>query len=418
MSDVLYHLRRAALVHDGSLTDGQLLERFVTRREEAAFNALVRRHAALVWGVCRRVLGRDHDAEDAFQATFLVLVRKGATVWRREQIGPWLYGVAYRTALKARTLAARRRVKEAHMLRPVTQPEESWNDLRPLIDGELNRLPEKYRAALVLCDLEGKSRKEAARTLGWREGTLSGRLARARALLAQRLSRRGVTLSAAALVLFLGEHATAAEVPTSLVQRTVRTGLLLAAGKSLASILSSQTVLITEGVIQAMWWSKVRTVIAVLLGMAVLGTGVAVFAQQTPGSEAAEPVAVAPAAKAEVAEAAADDVSVQSMPPVIIKTVPQAGDTAVDAATKEIRVTFSKKMMDQSWSWSQISEETFPKVAGKIRYEEDGKTCVLPVQLAAGRTYVIWLNSERFHNFKDADNRPAVPYLLVFQTKE
>src|SRR5205807_5745522 len=139
----------------------------------------------------------------------------------------------------------------AHMRRPATQREEGWDDLRPLLDGELNRLPEKYRAPVVLCDLEGKSRKEAARTLGWREGTLSGRLARARALLARRLSRRGVTLSAAALALAVGEQAAAAAVPTSLVQRTVQAGLGLAAGKSLAGVLSSQAVLITEGVIQA-----------------------------------------------------------------------------------------------------------------------------------------------------------------------
>ena len=110
--------------------------------------------------------------------------------------------------------------------------------------------------------------------------------------------------------------------------------------------------------------------------------------------------------------------SVASMPPVVVKTVPQAGDTAVDAATvKEIRVTFSKKMTDKSWSWSQISDDTFPKVTGDIRYADDGKTCICPVALEPGKTYVSWLNSEKFHNFKDADGLPAVPYLLVFETK-
>jgi RNA polymerase sigma-70 factor (ECF subfamily) len=110
-------------------------------------------------------------------------------------------------------------------------------------------------------------------------------------------------------------------------------------------------------------------------------------------------------------------VSVQTMPPVVVKTVPEAGDTSVDPAIKEIRVTFSKPMTDKSWSWSQISNETFPKSPGKPRYLKDGKTCVLPVELEPGKTYVIWLNSQKFRNFRDKGGQPAVPYLLVFQTK-
>jgi hypothetical protein len=111
------------------------------------------------------------------------------------------------------------------------------------------------------------------------------------------------------------------------------------------------------------------------------------------------------------------DVSVKAMPPVVVKTVPEAGDTKVDPATAEIRVTFSKAMTDKSWSWSQISDETFPKIAGKPRYLKDGKTCVLSVKLEPGKTYVLWLNSQKFRNFKDKDGQPAVPYLLVFETK-
>ena len=110
--------------------------------------------------------------------------------------------------------------------------------------------------------------------------------------------------------------------------------------------------------------------------------------------------------------------SVATLPPVVVKTIPQSGDTAVDAkSVKEIRVTFSKKMTDKTWSWSQISNDTFPKVTGDIRYDKDGMTCICPVELEPGKTYVSWLNSERFHNFKDADGQPAVPYLLVFETK-
>jgi hypothetical protein len=114
-----------------------------------------------------------------------------------------------------------------------------------------------------------------------------------------------------------------------------------------------------------------------------------------------------------------EEPSVKSLPPVVVKTVPQAGDEAVDAkATKEIRVTFSKDMTDRSWSWSQISDETMPKITGKVHYDKDNRTCIAPVTLEPGHTYVIWLNSDKFHNFKDADGMPAVPYLLVFETKK
>src|SRR5262249_42961899 len=156
-------LRRAALLRDGGgMTDGQLLECFLTRRDEAAFAALVRRHGPMVLGVCRRMLHNPHDAEDAFQATFPVLGRKAATIARRELLGNWLYGVAYRTALDARAAAARRRVREkqvSEMPEPeASASEDVWRDLRPLLDEELSRLPDKYRVPVVLCDLEGRTR--------------------------------------------------------------------------------------------------------------------------------------------------------------------------------------------------------------------------------------------------------------------
>ncbi len=110
--------------------------------------------------------------------------------------------------------------------------------------------------------------------------------------------------------------------------------------------------------------------------------------------------------------------SVANMPPVVVKTVPEAGDTKVDPATAEIKVTFSKKMADRTWSWSQISNETFPEIAGKPHYESDGKTCILPVKLKPGKTYVLWLNSPKFGNFRDAKGRSAIPYLLVFETEK
>src|SRR5262245_35667519 len=184
------------------LTDRHLLERFATGRNEAAFAALVQRHGALVWGVCLRILGAEHDAEDAFQATFLVLVRKAASLGKVASVAAWLHGVAYRVALKARAEAAQRRARERQA--EAVEPRDPrarlvWRHLRPVLAGALARLPEKYRAAVVLCHREGRTYAEAARQLGWADGTVCGRLARARALLRARLVRRGLTLSAGTL---------------------------------------------------------------------------------------------------------------------------------------------------------------------------------------------------------------------------
>ncbi len=214
ISSVLRYLRVAVSAKDGGeLTDGQLLQSFIDRGDEGAFETLVHRHGAAVLGVCRRVLCHQQDAEDAFQATFLVLARKAASIVSQETVGNWLYGVAYRTARKAKVANARRRNREtqaATMLRQEHKTNEVWLDLQPLLDRELHTLPAKYRSPIVLCDLEGKTRPEAARQLGWPEGTLSWRLASARSMLAKRLERRGVTLSAGALGLAIAQNASAA----------------------------------------------------------------------------------------------------------------------------------------------------------------------------------------------------------------
>src|SRR5204862_5292968 len=157
-------------------TDGQLLDCSIIHREEAALVSLVHRLAPMVWGVCRRLLHDHHDAEDAFQATFLVLLRKATCIVPQEMVGNWLYGVAHQTALKARATAAKRRAREKQMLdmpEPVAPQQEPWPDLQPLLDQELSRLPDPYRVVIVLCELEGKTRKEAARQLGWPEGTVA-----------------------------------------------------------------------------------------------------------------------------------------------------------------------------------------------------------------------------------------------------
>src|SRR5262245_22145551 len=230
-SRLLHQLRTCGLLRDHpTITDGALLERFLVQRDEAAFASLVRRLGPMVLGVCRRVLVNRHDAEDAFQAAFLVLVRKATSIRPRERVGHWLYGVAYRTAMKAKTMAARRRLKEreAGEMRRWDAGAVEVADWRPVLDEELSRLPDRYRAAVVLCDLEGKSRREAARELGWREGTLSGRLARARHLLARRLAHRGVVPSAGVLIGFMAAAEAKALVPAPLIRETIQAGTLLA----------------------------------------------------------------------------------------------------------------------------------------------------------------------------------------------
>jgi len=263
-------LLRAIRAHDAESTgDGQLLHRFVARRDEAAFAELVRRHGPMVLGVCRRVLGNHADADDAFQATFLVLVQKADSLRTRPVLGDWLHGVARRTAQNARAAAARRRAKEQTAARAEAAA-ESRNDWLPLLDEELGRLPEKYRLPVVLCDLEGRTRREAAELLGWPEGSVAGRLARGRALLAKRLLRAAQALSAAALV----ENVARAAVPAPLAGATVRAAALVAAGETAASAaVSAEALGLAKGVIRSMLWNKMKLVGVLLLAAVLAGAG-------------------------------------------------------------------------------------------------------------------------------------------------
>jgi RNA polymerase sigma-70 factor (ECF subfamily) len=269
MNRVLRHIRRAALLRarDGA-TDAQLVESFVTRRDEAAFEALLRRYGPMVMGVCRRVLRHAQDAEDAFQATFLVLARKAGSLRSRDLLGNWLYGVAQRTAIKARAMGVKRRTKErqAGEFSCRTPTGDGIPDeLLARLDTELSRLPHKYRAPIVLCELEGKSRKDVARLLGLTEGTLSSRLARAKKLLARRLSWYGAAFSVGSLTAALAQD-TAACVRPALLNSTARAAVLT------AGAVSARVAALTEGVLKAMLLSKLKLVWAVVLA-AVVGAG-------------------------------------------------------------------------------------------------------------------------------------------------
>jgi RNA polymerase sigma factor (sigma-70 family) len=276
-AQILRHLRRAVLLRDGAgLTDAQLLERFLTHRDGAAVEALVRRHGPMVMGVCRRVLVNRHDAEDAFQATFLVLVKKAAAIAARELLANWLYGVAYNTARKARAAAARRRRRErqvAQMPEPQATPTCPWEDLRPLLDEELHLLPDRYRAPVVLCYLEGKTHRQAAAQLGWPIGTLSGRLARARARLAGRLARRGFLLSGPAFTAALAADAAWACVPARVAASAVNSACLFAGVPAATGVIPSRIAALAEGVLRAMMTTKLKTGTALLLGLMLLAAG-------------------------------------------------------------------------------------------------------------------------------------------------
>jgi RNA polymerase sigma factor (sigma-70 family) len=252
------------------LPDGDLLGRFLTTRDEAAFAVLVHRHGPMVLGVCRRVLGDGHHAEDAFQATFLVLVRRAAAIRPQAPLGPWLYGVARRVALKARARAAahQRRQRELADM-PHTEPldERTWQELRPVLDEEIGRLPEKCRAPLVLCHFEGKSYDQAAQELGCPKSTLASRMAKAHQLLRGQLVRRGITLSAGALMTALAEKATAAPVRAMLAMNLVKAAANVAAAKPVAQgVLSTEALALAEDALKTMTGTRGKLV-ALLLAM-------------------------------------------------------------------------------------------------------------------------------------------------------
>jgi RNA polymerase sigma factor (sigma-70 family) len=263
LNKVLEHLYQVLAPPGGALTDGQLLARFVATRDEAAFAGLLRRHGPMVLAVCRRVLRHAQDAEDCFQATFLVLARKASSV-RREAVGSWLYAVAYRTSLAARASNARRRSREKQveeMPHPAIPPAEPQDWL----DHELNLLPEHYRAVIVACDLEGMSRKEAARHLGLSEGTVSSRLARGRRLLAKRLS-----LPAGAVAAALAEGAASAHISASLLSSTTKAVV----GQAL---ISSSVEFLVKGALKTMLLTKLKVAVGAVMVVVALGASGLVY---------------------------------------------------------------------------------------------------------------------------------------------
>ncbi|VTS01275.1 sigma-70 family rna polymerase sigma factor : RNA polymerase sigma factor, sigma-70 family OS=Singulisphaera acidiphila (strain ATCC BAA-1392 / DSM 18658 / VKM B-2454 / MOB10) GN=Sinac_6419 PE=4 SV=1: Sigma70_r2: Sigma70_r4_2 [Gemmata massiliana] len=272
-------------------TDEELIGAFVELRASDAFEELVRRHGPMVLGVCLRVLRHRQDAEDAFQATFLVLARKAGSISPRNAAANWLHGVALQTAIRARAITMKRRKRETSVpLVPEAGVREVWwDDVAAVLDEELEHLPGHYRAVVLLCDVEGRTRADTARHLGCPEGSVSSRLSRARALLARRLSRRGVAPPLGGLALLAGPSAAVA-VPPALVKSTVEAARSLVAGPVPGASTSSAVTTLTEGVLKAMLITELKALALIAVFVGFLGLGGAIGLGRSAGQQPGKPV--------------------------------------------------------------------------------------------------------------------------------
>lgn len=315
LAGLLHYLRSLHNAARVELSDRELLRQYVANHDEAAFAALLHRHAPLVWSVCRRLLDNEHDAEDAFQAVFLVLLRKSPSLRVGPSLASWLHSVATRIALKSRVTLLRRLHREKRAVMSTSSDPYAaveGRDLRVLLDEELDRLPEKYRAPLVLCYLEGMKLTEAARQLGWREGTLCGRLARARELLRKRLSRRGLTLSGAALAAALTESATA---PATTVSAAVRMAALFALGQTAAGTVSPSVATLAQCVLHTMTVAKLKTALALVVALGLFAAGAGWTAHWVVAEKPQEPKPAVQTPKSETASLTRKDYYGDPLPP-------------------------------------------------------------------------------------------------------
>ena len=297
---LLHGIRKMVAAQTGpAMSDQQLMERFCREQDQAAFAALVERHGGMVFAVCRRILGHVQDAEDACQATFLVLARKAASIRRTNSLPSWLHRVAYHVAADLSRDIARRHGREepaTDIPAADTTDEMTWREVRAVLDEELHRLPERYRVPLILCYLEGKTRDEAAHELGCGLGTLKGRLERGRERLRGRLVRRGVSLSAALLSAVISESVASPAMPAMLAVSTTKAAVLVAGGKAVTGLIAASVARLAERAMRIIWIAKMKFMSGVLLAFALIGggaTALAVRTQTEPRKAANQP----PAAK-------------------------------------------------------------------------------------------------------------------------
>jgi len=306
LNGVFQRIRALAAVHTGrECGDRELLERFLQADDEAAFTLLVERHGPMVLGLCRRVLRDKHEADDACQATFLVLARKARSVRKQESLASWLHGVAYRVALSLRRQQVRRLRRELAASRPAAQepaPEFNWDEFRAVLDEELQRLPERSRAPLVLCYLEGKTRDEAAQQLGLKPGALHGLLNRGRILLRDRLTRRGLSLSSVLFATALTESTVRSALAPPLVVASSRAALALVRGEAFGEgLVGPQVLSLVKEASQAMFMTKLKIGAALVVAASIV-TGIVggslqsvSHAQDTAASQPKAPASASPA---------------------------------------------------------------------------------------------------------------------------
>jgi RNA polymerase sigma factor (sigma-70 family) len=358
---LLEHLRRLADDRGRCASaDAELLERFVCGRDTAAFELLVWRHGPMVLNVCRRIVRDAHSAEDAFQATFLVLARKAAGISRRAALAGWLYQVAYRVALRARQGIARRATREApldDMPEPPAAAAIPAADWLPILDEEIHQLPEKYRLPVVLCHLEGQTLAEAAAALGCPRGTVAVRLHRARQLLRARLSQRGIELPA----VFAGVAASRVELSAALVRTALQAGAAGAGGVAVvAGKVSARALCLTEGVLRAMFLKKLQFAVGVLLATTLVGAG----AWTMGHSRAGQPPAAANAAA--VVQAA------EGAPPALPGRVAAREEEDREDRRREEQLKQAERRLQETRERQAVQEEEWLRalIDARVRVEE------------------------------------------------
>jgi RNA polymerase sigma factor (sigma-70 family) len=478
----IYFPEMESLIREGvaaGLPDRDLLARFVSSRDrggELAFTVLVARHGPMVLGVCRRFLRDPTEADDAFQATFLVLARKAGSIRLGNSLGPWLHGVSVRVARRLQAVANR----------AMTSGEDGFEWLpdrhgggiaeverRLEVNDALDALPVVFAAAIRLCYLEGLTHEEAAARLGCPVGTVRSRLARGRALLRHAFEDARILPSSPSPAVPAAKtdgRPFSSSVAPALVRSTARAAARVAAGHPWAGVVPARVAELATGVIATM--SRTKLVAAVLVALGSLAGWGAWAAQSglrarenpsTPavarGSDSAQE---APTILLARTEASADGTDFEpsgqreidqppsdrlrgdfdpkikkrrfpairpsddkpapefpaEFPAFVVETVPKLGDLDVDpATTKEIRVVFSKPMTDKSWSWTSGNAYATPKSVGPPHYLPDHRTCVLPVKLEPDTIYVIGFNGGRFEGFKAADGKSALGCTIAFRTR-
>jgi RNA polymerase sigma factor (sigma-70 family) len=323
------------------LGEGELLARFVNRRDEAAFEALVTRLGPMVLGVARRMLSDPHDVDDAFQATFLVLVRRAGSIRDRDLVAAWLHGVASKVARRARAESTRRKARERVAMVPEAVEEKGdsgWLELRALIDEEIERLPEEHRRAVVLCDVEGLSREEAALRLGWSLNMVRGRLERARGRLRGRLARRGVAPSGAWMALKV-----VPPVPSpSLVSATIRASLAFSSSRMATGLASASAVALSKGVLRMMMLSKLKVGLAVLVSAGFVAGGTGMLAAQGPGDKPG--VKAAKAVDTAEAEKVEDTAQAEAKPAVEDPSRPRSASVLAKARVQAARRRYKTQL--------------------------------------------------------------------------